>query len=75
VNVAENRLEKRVTYTQEECKSPHVARMAKDGRVYLVCEGDHVAKGTVLEIDPKTLETKHRWTVGVFPDGIAFGDE
>lgn len=74
VNVAENRLEKRATYTQNECKSPHVVRVAKDGRAYLVCEGDHVGKGTVLEIDPQTLDIKRRWTVGVLPDGIAFGD-
>ncbi len=75
VNVAENRLEKRVNYTDAECKSPHVTRVAKDARVYVVCEGDHVTSGAVLEIDPITLATRKRWVVGVFPDGIAFGDD
>ncbi len=56
-----------------DCISPHVARIAPDGRAYVVCEGDHVAPGAVLEVDEKTLETKKRWTVGVYPDGIAFG--
>lgn len=75
VNLAENRLEKRVTYTEGECKAPHVVRVTRDGRAFVVCEGDHVGKGAVLEVDPVTLETKKRWLVGVFPDGIAFGDE
>ena len=56
-----------------ECKLPHVARVAPDGRAYVVCEGDHQHSGAVLEIDPVTLAQKKRWVVGVYPDGIAFG--
>lgn len=67
--------EKRRSFDKAECALPHVVRIAKDGRTYLVCEGDHTQKGSVLEIDPTTLETKKRWSVGVYPDGIAFGDE
>jgi len=66
-------IEKRVKLG-DECKSPHVVSVAKDGRVYLVCEGDHVTAGAVAEIDPTTLAIKKRWTVGVYPDGIAFGE-
>jgi len=40
----------------------------------MVCEGDHTGPGSVLEIDPDSLATKKRWTVGVYPDGIDFGD-
>jgi DNA-binding beta-propeller fold protein YncE len=61
--------------TADTCKAPHVARVAKDGRVYVVCEGDHVAPGAVVRIDPATLAIKERWTVGVYPDGLVFGDE
>jgi len=57
-----------------ECKNPHVARVASDGRAYVVCEGDHVAPGAVVQIDPKTLAIVKRWVVGVYPDGIVFGD-
>jgi len=57
-----------------ECKLPHVARIAPDGRAYVVCEGDHKEPGSVVEIDPTTLATKKRWAVGVYPDGIAFSD-
>ncbi len=67
--------EKRRSFDKAECALPHVVRIAKDGRTYLVCEGDHTQKGSVLEIDPLTLETKKRWSVGVYPDGIAFGDD
>ncbi len=61
----------RVTFGAE-CKNPHVVRVAPDARVYVVCEGDHVMPGAVLEIEPLTLATKKRWVVGVYPDGIGF---
>jgi DNA-binding beta-propeller fold protein YncE len=61
--------------TGDACRAPHVARVAKDGRVYVVCEGDHVAPGAVVQINPKTLAITKRWTVGVYPDGLVFGDE
>ncbi len=67
-------IERRVTFTKDVCGLPHVVRRAKDGRVFLVCEGDHTAKGSVLAIDPVTLETRARYAVGVYPDGIVFGD-
>ncbi len=58
-----------------ECKNPHVARAASDGRAYVVCEGDHKEAGAVVEVDPVTLATKRRWVVGVYPDGIGFSDQ
>ena len=64
----------RVALAKADCGLPHVVKVAHDRRVYLVCEGDHVGPGSVLEIDPDTLATKQRWTVGVYPDGIDFGD-
>lgn len=65
----------RASFPKDVCALPHVVRVAKDGRVYLVCEGDHVAPGTVLEIDPESLAMKKKWTVGAYPDGIAFGED
>ena len=58
----------------DDCKSPHVAALDTGGRAFLVCEGDHLSPGSVLELDRKTLATVHAWPVGVYPDGIAFGD-
>lgn len=75
VDLRSGKIEARRTFAKSECALPHVVRVAKDGRAYLVCEGDHVGPGAVLEIDPSTLETKRRWAVGVYPDGLAFGED
>jgi DNA-binding beta-propeller fold protein YncE len=69
------KVERRTSFPKEQCALPHVARVAKDGRAYLVCEGDHRTPGSVLEIDPATLAVKKAWKVGAYPDGLAFGDE
>jgi DNA-binding beta-propeller fold protein YncE len=74
VDLAGSAVAGRVT-TGDECRAPHVARLAKDGRVYVVCEGDHVTAGAVVEVDPKTLAIKKRWATGVYPDAVGFGDE
>lgn len=66
---------RRTSFPRDVCALPHVVRIAKDARAYLVCEGDHRGPGTVLEIDPSTLDVKKKWTVGITPDGLAFGDE
>ena len=57
-----------------KCKLPHAVRVAKDGRAYVVREGDHAGPGAVVELDPATLEVKKSWTVGVYPDGLDFGE-
>ncbi len=75
VDLAAGRVKDRISFAKDRCTLPHVVRVAKDGRVYLVCEGDHQAPGSVVELDRDTLAEKRRWTVGVYPDGIAFGDD
>jgi DNA-binding beta-propeller fold protein YncE len=72
VDVEGARVTSRVAFTKASCSLPHVVKIAKDGRAYLVCEGDHVNPGAVVEIDPSSLAIKHRWTVGVYPDGLDF---
>jgi DNA-binding beta-propeller fold protein YncE len=74
VELDKRTIEMRASYEKAECELPHAVRVAKDGRAYVVCEGDHTRPGAVLEIDPVTLATKRRWTVGVYPDGIDFGE-
>jgi hypothetical protein len=75
VDLAAAKIEARTAYPKADCALPHVVRAAKDGRVYVVCEGDHAGPGAVLEIDAKSLELKKKWNVGVYPDGLAFGDD
>jgi DNA-binding beta-propeller fold protein YncE len=74
VDIERARVTGRAALTKAECALPHVVKVARDGRVYLVCEGDHSAPGSVLEIDKGSLTTKKRWVVGVYPDGLEFGD-
>ncbi len=74
VDLVNHKITTRVASAPEECQRPHAVAIAKDRRTYVVCEGDHKAPGTVLEIDPLTLATRKKWTVGVYPDAIAFGD-
>lgn len=55
------------------CITPHAAACRADGRVFVVCEGDRVGPGAVVEIDPATLAIRARWSVGVAPDALVFG--
>ena len=71
VDVAKASIVRRVSFGAE-CKNPHVARIAPDGRAYVVCEGDHVTPGAVIEVNRDSLAIVKRWVVGVYPDGIAF---
>jgi DNA-binding beta-propeller fold protein YncE len=58
-------------FSAGECQRPHQA--ARHGeRIFLVCEGDHVGPGAILEIDPNDLSTLRRFEVGAYPDVIAF---
>lgn len=75
VDIANAKIETRTTYSKTDCALPHVVRVARDGRVYLVCEGDHTAPGTVVEIDPMSLSLRKKWVVGAYPDGLAFGED
>lgn len=75
VDVVSAKVVGRGALTKAECALPHVVRVTRDGRVFLVCEGDHVAPGSVLELDRETLAVKKRWQVGVYPDGIAFPED
>ena len=74
VDIESAKVTGRGALTKAECALPHVVKVAKDGRVYLVCEGNHTQPGSVLEIDEGSLATKKRWNVGVYPDGIDFGE-
>jgi len=58
------------SYTAADCESPHEAVVSSGGRLFLVCEGDHVAAGAIVELDPETLAVHQRLEVGVYPDRL-----
>jgi DNA-binding beta-propeller fold protein YncE len=75
LDIDRGEIQARLGTPPEVCQSPHMAKKAKNGQVYVVCEGDHKGPGALVEIDPSSLAVKRRWTVGVYPDGVAFGDD
>jgi DNA-binding beta-propeller fold protein YncE len=60
-------------FSGDECEKPHEVVRSHAGRLFIVCEGDHVAPGKLLELDPATLETLAELYVGVYPDRLAIG--
>jgi YVTN family beta-propeller protein len=58
-------------YRDDECSNPHAASITDDGRVFVVCEGDHYKVGSVVRLDPMTLEVQERVAVGRYPDQLA----
>ncbi len=60
------------SFTRADCQRPHEAARTPDGRYLVVCEGDRQSPGTLVEIDPTTLDIAARTDLGVYPDAIAF---
>jgi hypothetical protein len=58
------------TYADDVCGKPSDIRVTRDGRIFLVCEGDHYAPGAVVQLDPASLDVVARTTVGVYPDRL-----
>jgi hypothetical protein len=71
VDAASGAIVRELGYSNAECHNPSEARATPDGRVYLVCEGDHYTPGAVVEIDPATLGVKARASVGLYPERLA----
>ncbi len=63
-----------VTYADDgdgSCHSPSEVRRSADGRLFMVCEGDHYAPGAVVQLDAETLAVIAHVDVGVYPDRLA----
>ncbi len=72
VDLVAGKITAQVVKPLDECRAPHAFALEGD-RAFVVCEGDHKTPGTVLEVEPTTLATLRRWTVGVTPDGLLLG--
>jgi DNA-binding beta-propeller fold protein YncE len=60
-------------FSGTQCEKPHEVVRSHAGRIFLVCEGDHVGPGKLLELDPDSLVTLAELEVGVYPDRLAIG--
>lgn len=58
-------------FSKAECEKPHEAVQTAEGVVLVACEGNHVAPGQVIAVDPLTLATLWTLPVGAYPDRIA----
>lgn len=74
LEAANGQLAAEASYRDSECENPHEALVSSDGRVFLVCEGDHERNGAIVELDPDTLAIERRVEVGVFPDRLLLRD-
>jgi YVTN family beta-propeller protein len=57
-------------FEREDCTNPHAVRFAEGGRLLVVCEGDHVAPGTLVSVDAQARAVERVVTVGRFPDDV-----
>ena len=58
-------------YTDDECAYPSEVIRSADGRVFMVCEGNHFASGAIVELDVNTLDVTRRVGVQAYPDHLA----
>ena len=60
-----------VRYDMQTCVHPQQVRAISDGRVFMVCEGDHFSPGTLVQLDPDTLHVMASVSLGLDPDWLA----
>lgn len=60
-----------VAYSTAECENPSEPQLLPDGRLFLVCEGDHYARGALARLDPETLAIVQRVELGLYPERMA----
>jgi hypothetical protein len=70
LDAASGELTREVSFTPGDCLNPHEAVVSSDGRLFLVCEGDRASPGTLVELDPDSLEVTSRLELGVYPDRL-----
>ena len=59
---------KELIFPANDCTNPSEAQVTSDGRLFMVCEGTHFAPGTIVELDPDSLEVMGKVEVGKYPD-------
>lgn len=63
-----------IAYSAGECTNPAEFSLTSDGRMRLVCEGDHYTKGAVVEVDPNTLVIQTSVSVDIYPERMAISE-
>jgi hypothetical protein len=71
VSATDGALLAEASYLAADCENPSEPQLLPDGRLFLVCEGDHYARGALVELDPDTLAIAQRVELGVYPERMA----
>jgi len=71
VSAASGALLTEASYSTSECESPSEPQLLPDGRLFLVCEGDHYSRGALVQLDPQTLAVVQRVELGMYPERMA----
>ncbi|HTU64078.1 MAG TPA: hypothetical protein VMF89_36685, partial [Polyangiales bacterium] len=70
IDTVSGELQLDTTFDDEVCQNPHEARVTRDGQAFVGCEGDHRDAGSIVRLDPETLEVLGSVEVGVYPDRL-----
>ncbi len=68
INAASGETLATIQYRSDECENPHEPVYVPDGRLFLVCEGDHYSPGAAVQLDAGTLEVVGRVELGLYPE-------
>ena len=71
LSAADGALLAEASYSSAECENPSEPQILPDGRLFLVCEGDHYARGALVQLDPATLAIVQRVELGLYPERMA----
>lgn len=71
INFEDGSIESTHTFSGDECVAPHEVTWRADlNKIFVICEGDHITSGSLVEMDPETLAVQRSVELGVYPDGM-----
>lgn len=62
-------IRQQVSYPDADCSYPRDVQSAR-GALFVLCEGDHLTNGSVVRLDPQSLQITATVTVGLSPDRL-----
>lgn len=71
VSATDGALLAEASYSASECENPSEPQLLADGRLFLVCEGDHYSRGALVQLDSETLAIVQRVELGLYPERMA----
>lgn len=70
VDIEASAVTAKAEYDPAECQNPNGPTLV-DGRLYVVCEGNHYEIGALVEVDPYSFEIIDGVDLGIYPETMA----